>query len=196
MNLKAIRSESRFRLGDESKPYLWSDKWLDKTINESEREACIRARLIEDKSSNVTSIDITTTEKRYALSPLVIDVLSVELESNPDVEISGWTLTETEIVFSDYPKADDVLLMTVIRMPLNEMDSDASLPEIRGQYHELLIDWVEHRAFSVIDADKFDPNRSAIALDRFEKSFGKRFDANVQRKHRQKVRHVVRMNPF
>ena len=86
MKLKAIRQEARFRLDDEVRPYFWKDEWLDAAINEAEREACIRARLIEDNSSNVTSIDIVTTEKRYELSPLIIDVLQ-RATPRPDADV-------------------------------------------------------------------------------------------------------------
>ena len=109
MKLKAIRQEARFRLDDEVRPYFWKDEWLDAAINEAEREACIRARLIEDNSSNVTSLDIVTTEKRYELSPLIIDVLAIEMASRPGCNIAGWTLTESERVLDNYPSSSDTL---------------------------------------------------------------------------------------
>jgi hypothetical protein len=196
MNLAAIRKEARFRLKDESKPYFWKDEWLDARINEAEQEACIRARLIEDNSSVASSIDVTTDALRYELHPSVIDVLAAEYASNPGVPVTVWTLTETELVFSEPPKAADVLLMTVIRMPLDEMSSDTDTPEIRSHHHIRLIDWIEHRAYAVKDADAFAPGESEKALERFEQSFGRRPDANVQRKHREKTGRVVRMNAF
>ena len=196
MNLAAIRSEARLRLKDEAKPYLWSDEWLDQEANEAEREACIRARLIEDKSSIATSIDLTTDALRYELHPSVLDVLAAELASRPGVPVTGWTLTETELVFAELPKADDVLLLTVIRLPLGEMADDDDSPEIRTHHHLRLVDWIEHRAYAVKDADAFAPGESANALVRFERSFGQRQDANVQRKQREKTGRVVRMNSF
>lgn len=196
MNLAAIRVESRLRLKDDAKPYLWSDEWLDQAANEAEREACIRARLIEDVSSVASSIDLTTDALRYALHPSVLDVLAAELASNPGATIAGWTLTESEMVFAEFPKAADVLLMTVIRLPLKEMSCDDDTPEIRSHHHLRLLDWIEHRAFAVKDADTFAPGESANALARFEQSFGQRPDANVQRKHREKTGRVVRMNSF
>ena len=196
MNLGTIRAEARFLLKDESKPPFWKDEWLDRAINEAEQEACIRARLIEDKSSTITSLDITTTEKRYKLDARIIDVLAIELECNPGVEISGWTLTESELLFDDYPKADGVLLMTIIRLPMNDMEAKSDEPEIRRHHHMRLLDWVEHRAYNVKDADSFAPGESEKALARFEISFGKRPDANVQRKHREKTGRIVRMASF
>ena len=196
MNLSAIRDEARFRLKDEARPYFWKDEWLDGAINEAEREACLRARLIEDSSEILTSIDLKTTNKRYDLDPRIIDVLGCELDSHRGSAFIGWTLTESELVLADYPGADDTLLMTVIRLPMEEMTNDDDAPEIRSHHHIRLVDWVEHRAYAVKDADKFSPGESDKALARFEQSFGRRPDANVQRKHRAKTGRVVRMNPF
>lgn len=196
MNLEAIRDEARFRLGDDVKPYFWKDEWLNKAINEAEREACLRARLIEDNSSNVTSLDITTTEKRYELSPLIIDVLSIELVSRPGCEIAGWTLTDTELVLDKFPSTDDTLLMTVIRFPLADMENEADQPEIRSHHHLKLVDWVEFRARMVNDAETFNPVKAQESEAAFERSFGKRPDANVQRKTREKSGRVVRMAHF
>jgi len=196
MYLSAIRTEARVRLKDMVKPYFWSDEWLDQAANEAEREACIRARLIEDSSSIASSIDLTTDELRYELHTSVLDVLAAQLASNPGVFVTGWTLTENELVFTELPKAADVLLLTVIRLPLNEMCNDSDTPEIRGHHHIRLIDWIEHRAYAIKDADAFSPGESANALARFEQSFGRRPDANVQRKQREKTGRVVRMNSF
>lgn len=196
MNLAAIRDEARFRLGDETRPYFWKDEWLNDAINESEREACLRARLIEDKSSDVTGIDIVTTERRYELSPLIIDVLSVELASRPGCAIAGWTLTDTELVLDSYPSSNDTLLLTVIRLPLCSMENDSDKPEIRAHHHIGLVDWVAYRAYMVQDADTFNPVKAQEYAAAFELSFGRRPDANVQRKTRDKTGRVVRMNRF
>ena len=196
MNLAAIRAEARVRLKDDAKPYLWSNEWLDQAANEAEREACIRARLIEDVSSIASSIDLATDALRYELHQSVLDVLDAELESKPGSTVAGWTLTESEIVFSEFPKTADVLLMTVIRLPLKEMSCDDDTPEIRSHHHLRLLDWIEHRAYAVKDADTFAPGESSNALARFEQSFGQRPDANVQRKRREKTGRVVRMNSF
>lgn len=146
--------------------------------------------------SNITSIDIPTTEKRYELDPLIIDVLCCELQSSPGHDISGWTLTESELLFADCPTSNDVLLMTVIRFPSSPMENDEDCPEIRSHHHIKLVDWVEHRAYSVKDADRFAPGEAEKAEFRFEQSFGRRPDANVKRKQRAKTGRVVRMNPF
>lgn len=196
MNLVAIRSEARFRLKDEAKPYFWSDEWLDKAINEAEREACIRARLIEDASGALSSIDITAGETRYTLDERILDVLSCELESRPGSAFERWTLTDSDLVLADAPTADDVLLMTIIRLPMNDMEADDDKPEIRQHHHIRLIEWVLYRAYSIPDTDGFDSIGSDKALATFEQSFGARPTANVQRKHREKTGRVVRMANF
>lgn len=196
MNLEAIRKEARYRLKDLAKPYFWSDEWLNSVINEAEQEACIRARLIEDDSSEAARLDISTDEKRYALHTSVIDVIACELESRPGAPFSAWTLNESDLVLNELPSSDDTLLMTVVRMPLNPMGRDKDDPEIRPHHHLNLVDWVEYRAYSVRDADRFDPDGAARGYARFEATFGERPSANVQRKHRRKTPRVVKMNPF
>lgn len=196
MNLAAIRKEARYRLKDNGKPHFWPDEWLDSYINEAEQEACIRARLIEDDSSEAARLDISTDEKRYVLHQSVLDVIACELESRPGVPFSAWTLNEHELILDEPPASDDTLLLTVIRMPLNPMARDTDEPEIRLHHHRNLLDWVEYRAYSVHDADRFDPDGAARGYARFEASFGERPSANVQRKQRRKTPRVVQMNHF
>lgn len=196
MNLLSMRTECRYRLGDKASPPFWTNEWLDSSYNEAERESCIRGRLITDVSSAITSLDLTTTEKRYELDSRIIDVLDCELEANPGVTITGWTLTESEIVFDDYPNANGVLLMTVIRLPLNDMSDDKDEPEIRSHHHVRLIDWILYRAYMVQDADTFNPVKAQEYLALFEQSFGRYQTANVQRKHREKHGRIVRMAEF
>lgn len=196
MNLKAIRDEARRRMRDEAVPPMWSDPWLDSAANEAECEACLRAHLIEDATSRASSIEVTTDEKRYPLHESVINVIACEWASNPGVQVFGWTLTETDLVFDEYPRKADTLLMTVDRMPLRKMESACDEPEIRSHHHVKLIDWIEHRCYGVKDSDYFSPGESEKALMRFEQSFGIRQDANVERKHRRKHAPVVRMATF
>ena len=196
MNLAAIRKEARFRLKDMAKPYFFTDEFIDSAANEAVQEACIRARLIEDDSSEAARIDITTDAKRYRLHGSVIDVIRCEIEWRPGIPFIGWDLNESDLILDDYPSADGVLALTVIRTPLAPMEKDDDEPEIGERHHRNLIGWIEYRAYSVPDADLFNPNGAALGYARFEAEFGKRPDANVQRKHRRKSPRVVRMNPF
>ena len=196
MTLGDLIASARVELNDTAQPQFWSDAWLTEAINEAEREACVRARLIEDSSSVASSLDIDTATKRYPLHPSVLDVLEVNFESDPEKQVPQWTLTETDLSFYAYPKADETLLLTVIRMPLSPMASDGDTPEIRSQHHAKLIDWVKYRAYSVQDADAFDQQGAAKAFASFERSFGPGQTANVQRKHKRKSARVVAMGVF
>lgn len=195
MNLRALRDKSRSLLGDEAKPYFWSNQWLSDAINEALREACIRARLIEDESSIASSIDIEAGVKEYDLHPSVIDVLSATLESTGK-PASGWTLSDRTIRFFDAPRKDDVLNMRVVRLPMRPMDQDEDCPEIRSAHHEKLLDWVLHKAYLVQDADGFDPQASARHLALFEAEFGAKPTANSIRQQRAKTGRVVKMATF
>lgn len=195
MNLEALRSEARLQLGDNAQPYFWANEWLDARINEAIREACIRARLIEDSSSPASSIDIEAGVKEYDLHEAVIDVLEAQFASNDRIA-SGWTLTETKLRFLEAPRYDDTLNMRVVRMPLTDLSDDSDEPEIRRCHHERLIDWVLHKAYLVQDADTFDPAASARHLGLFEAAFGQKHTASAMRQQRDKSPRVVKMGVF
>lgn len=196
MNLAEIRNEARVRLNDIKQPYFVSDEFIDSSANEAEQEACIRARLIEDDSSEAAQINITTDTKRYRLHSSVLDVIGCELDSRPGVQFRGWDLNDSELILDAFPSADGVLNLTVIRTPLETMKADDDEPEISERHHRNLISWIEYRAYSLPDADLFNTNGAALGLAQFEAAFGKRHDANIQRKHRRKSPRVVRMNWF
>ena len=56
-------------------------------------------------------------------------------------------------------------------------------------HHEHLIDWALHRAFSVPDAEAFDPQRAALAEQAFTEYFGPLPDSDLRRITRHDVVH-------
>lgn len=191
MNLGQLRDLARFRLQDVEKPYLWPTDFINAALNEAQQEACMRARLIEDQSSSLTEVDVTTTSKRYALDPRILDVICIERSDG--TKASGWTLTESELVFDDLPNLAETLWLTVIRLPMEDMADDNDEPEIRPALHQKLVDWVLHRCYEVNDADGLNMGASEKYEAQFSRSFGIRQDFNVQRKHRDKGGRTVRI---
>jgi hypothetical protein len=60
MNILDLRAAARLRLEDTvGPPYLWDDAELDGYINQAEREACERAKLIEDDSPLLAAVAVT-----------------------------------------------------------------------------------------------------------------------------------------
>jgi hypothetical protein len=86
--------------------------------------------------------------------------------------------------------------LCVYRYPLAVMVNDDDVPEIHPRHHERLIDWVAKRAFERRDRDTYDPAKSADAENAFVASFGQRFNANQQRKRRERRKDVARYREF
>lgn len=88
MTLQELIAASRARLDDVSvqadgspAPTLWSDPEITGFLNEAEREAAERARLLRDEVTNdVTLIPIVASQPEYDLHPSVFDVDSVRYE--------------------------------------------------------------------------------------------------------------------
>ena len=85
----------------------------------------------------------------------------------------------------------DTLQMEVYRLPMLSL-SDSDTPEIHEAHHEHLIQWALHKAFSVPDADAFDPTRAKMAEDAFTRYFGLQPDSDMRRATRQDVQHYIR----
>lgn len=54
-------------------------------------------------------------------------------------------------------------------------------------HHPHLVEWALHKAFSVPDAEFFDPNRAQIAEAKFIDYFGERPDSDLRRITREDV---------
>jgi hypothetical protein len=52
-------------------------------------------------------------------------------------------------------------------------------PELDEQYHQGLVDWMLHRAYSKQDSETLDLGKAKEHLARFEKRFGERPSASI-----------------
>lgn len=94
LTLADIRRRARSRLDDLNAPYLWSDQELNDCINDTLRDACIRANLVVEDDVAIPftqKADLTWNEK-YSLPSGYLDIQSVYLASRPT-----FTLTRTSI---------------------------------------------------------------------------------------------------
>ena len=88
MNGTALIAEFRDLSQDVNEPYLWDDTFVLGKLNEAEREAADRARLLFDDSTEaVEDIAVTAGMAKYATSHLILDIerafLVVDGESSP-----------------------------------------------------------------------------------------------------------------
>ncbi|MNV63001.1 hypothetical protein D3C71_1555760 [compost metagenome] len=82
------------------------------------------------------------------------------------------------------------------RLPLAALEQDSDEPEIHKGHHRHLVDWALHRAFSVPDADTFDPKRAGDAEAAFAAYFGLPPDSDMRRTTRHDQDHQTTVYSF
>ncbi|MCP4257970.1 MAG: hypothetical protein GY774_10650 [Planctomycetes bacterium] len=178
---------------------LWSLAEWTEYANDAENEACIRANLLIDKSSALTSITIASGTGTYSIDAKILVIKRAKLASGteplvktsrrvldatyPNWEVDSGTVRSwlpdesNKITLYKKPSAGTTLNLMVSRLPLVAMtlaDKLTVSPEIDEQYHEGLLDWMLHRAYSKQDAETLDTGKAKEHLKRFTARFGER----------------------
>lgn len=196
MTLGELKTLFRTLAQDAIKPYLWSDLELTGHANEGEIEACRRAHLLVDSTSEAAQASVSLGESTVLLDARLLFIRRARLQSctvplllrvarTMDDQVPGWenALPSNPVVLIPDlgtglaqlyppPAKDDTLKLTIVREPLNEMVADADRPEIPRRYHRALVDWMLYRAYQKTDTETLDRERSNDALGRFEAEFG------------------------
>lgn len=220
MNIQELIAQARLALADEVEPYLWSDEALEGYFNEAVQEACERALLIQDMSTpSVCQVSVQAGQPVYRLHPSVLKVERASLQGgllhetsieSLDAQLGDWENRSgqpRQFVFLQSvgdgdpglrlvptPRLDAQLNLRVYRGPLQPMalEGRCQTPEIAVRHHPKLINWVARCAFLRPDADGYDRDRAQLHETMFERDFGARPDANVQRKQRDKRPRLVK----
>ncbi|MEG0939718.1 MAG: hypothetical protein RSE32_13560 [Comamonas sp.] len=221
MNLEQLLEASRVALQDQHEPYLWADEVLVGYLNEAVQEACERAKLIEDATTDaVCRIPVIAGRASYALHSSVLEARRIAFNGRVLTETSfqdldahdhAWETrqgTPNRFIFEQAtsaavpvirlvpaPAIDGFLRLTVYRGALKPLivGVETDTPEIADRFHVKLIDWVCRCAYLRPDPDGYDPNKGQTHEALFERNFGARPDANVQRKRRDKHPRIVKM---
>lgn len=222
MTVDDFTAAFRTAVQDLTDPPFWSTEEIVSFLNEAVQEACERAKLIEDRStSTVCTLPIVVGQDTYPLHPSVleikratfngrvIDETSVEEE---DSHSCGWEQREgqprrfiyepasgarpPQLRLVPRPNSSGAIALTVYRGALRPLSACARVdtPELPARYHTRLMHWMMYRAHLKQDADTFDTVKAAEHLGLFEQAFGRRDDANVQRKHRDDSPPLVHSN--
>lgn len=164
---------------------------------------------VDASSIPVCSITLVASTASYAISQNILKIEKVKLSngtkltrtSKADLD-RGWPTWEAaaagtpqywfenglnQITLVPKPSAIDTVSLTVKRLPLTPMTMAAAntdTPEVPERYHYALLDWALHYAYLVPDTDGGDKAQAERFAADFERSFGARPDANVQRKQR------------
>lgn len=210
MKLAEMIQIARIASDDTVAPFLWSDAEWRAYANQAQCEACRRARLIVDSSTqDVTEIALVAGTASYDLDSRVLFIRRAKLNgrsatlkrisyqdldaAHPEWEDASGEpshyVPDFDAKFRPYPTpdVDGLVRLTVIRLPLADMAGDADAPEIAPHYHDGLINWMLYRAFSKPDTETLDKTKVATMLEAFEDEFGKRSTAQdeawLQREH-------------
>ena len=217
MNVEELIAEYRSITDDRAVPYLWSDMDIAGYADDAVNEACERARLIEDRvTSAVCNIALVAGVPDYPLHPSIFFIKRIThngqlLEETSSEKLhTQWQAWETRtgqpqaFVYDQsttlrifpIPKEPGAVKLTVYRLPLASLsaENENAVPEIPVRYHKRLLDWMLYRGYSKQDADTQDVTKAQAYAREFERSFGQRISADVQRKHRDRKPPQVAIN--
>lgn len=207
MEASAILDEVRTLLDDELEPYLWSDATLMLRLNTAVAEVCIRARVIKDSTSAVTSIALVAGTAVYAVDPAVFmvgrarvagerNMLTLTNAKWMDANRPGWDdatwaesgtpefavfdLADHTLRVHPIPADAGTLSMTVWRQPLEseKVESDTDEPAIPANWHGELKHHILFECYSDMDSEKRNPERAAQHYALFEQRVGRRPSAH------------------
>lgn len=214
--IAAFRSDTR----DNTEGFLWSDEDIVRYLNEAVDEAAERAKLIEDSTTaDCCTITLVPGQATYDLHASVIQVKRVTFAGKPlhmsSVEAEdemgfGWENREgpqpqkaivngqaTTITFIPKPTEAGTVSLTVYRTalePLDAADLDGT-PELKAVYHPRLKNWMYRCAYLKRDAETLNEAKAAEHEAMFERDFGPKPSASVQRQRNDRRPPVVRFNP-
>lgn len=202
MTLDDLEALSRQLLQDDKDRPLVSQAQLRFWINEAQKEACLRAKLLYETGTiamlaGTNSLDLTpaTLGKDYFLFDRFYWVeggyplMRSQMESL-DYSINGWQLKtgNPAAYLSDmlprrtriYPTPQEAYTIEYrgYRYPVT-LNHGHEVPEVDSQHHENLTHWLRYRAYSLPDVDLYDAGMSQLALSEFENAFGHRPDADT-----------------
>lgn len=215
MTLEDLIRRFRTMAMDKAHPYLFADEDVIDWLNDAQRQACIRARLLrEDANPAVCEIALAPGQRTYPLHKAVYELINARIvpagggrartvflasrewmdENLPDwrdeqglAEFAIQDDTSIRVVGSI--TAGDKMVIECYRTPLKALANDIDKPEIHEAHHEHLIQWALHKGFSVPDSETFDQQRAERAEDMFARYFGPLPDSDLRRATRVDVVH-------
>lgn len=201
---------------DYTDPYMWEDTDVLAWINEAEREAAIRARLIFDRTTSAyCAISVTAGTARYAVNAKVFDIsrafftdansTRTTLEPRDRTELDrvfsdwrtttekpgGYVFDDTSITLDRLPDTAGTIALEVYRLPAADVTFSTS-PEIAAIHHGELVNWACYKALSTGDFEQIEETqqRANKYLALFEQYFGRKPSADLRRRQRANTPHV------
>lgn len=219
MTLSELLRRFRIEANDKAEPYFNEDEDVTAWLNEAVEEACIRGRLVHEMNNpDVCSIVVGRSISQYPLHDALYEISYLAFDYGDErcaraVEIvspeyldrcycSDWRTMEGRPVYAiqndrsiqlvPAPDEDGTLTLNGYRLPLTAMQNGDDAPEdlFKG-HHVHLVQWALHKAFSIPDAEFFDPSRAELAERKFTDYFGERPDSDLRRMTREDLQQTV-----
>jgi len=213
MTLAELIARYRLEAKDQVAPFFVSDDEVRGFLNEAQREACIRARLIHESSNtSMCNIGVSAGKGTYKHHRALYEITHCGFKLAGDAVRRPVSLVSTEWLDANVrdwrdaagtplyavqkdrtlrlvptPNEDGMLMLEGFRTQLDDLEDKDDEPEINDIHHLHLVQWVLYRVFSIPDADIFDGNRASVAEDAFTDYFGRRPDADLRRSTREDV---------
>lgn len=213
MTLAELIDRYRLAADDRTASPFVGDVDLTRLFNEAERRACLCARLIHEYADpDICTIPVIAGTASYPLHPSLYELdysaflPDAEVRKRPvrlvsqewlDGHVDNWRDAEgdpeygvqadTSIRLVPRPNRTGTFYLEGYRTPKAALAASDDEPEINGQHHIHLVQWVLHRVFSIPDAELFDPNRAAAAEAEFTAYFGPLPDSDLRRVTREDV---------
>lgn len=204
MLVSELLAQFRAQTNDIGVPSLCSDQEFILYLNEAEREACARARLIIDSTTEeICKVQLTAGVQTYPLDDRIIFInrlrtnnhnqpitrIKMEILDNEDplwetrtgrVEKYVIGYQSRSLVFYKTPTVDQEIRMTVVREPLEKMKSLSDSPEILERYHLPLLYWCYFRFYSKLDTEQNNEEYAKKYLGLFDQEFGSKAAASAR----------------
>jgi hypothetical protein len=219
MDFAALEVEFRKQADDATEPYLYSEADLLRWATAAEREACLRAKLLYDETSDFLSIAVTAGVSSYALDARIDRIERVSFTPSGGTaydlaqkgvdfihdqydwqrqtgrpKVAAWL--DRRLIIWPTPTMAGALQMGAYRFPLSAFETETDEPEIPEEHHMALVDWMLFLAYTNKDGETEDSPRAALRNQLFTQHFGERPSADVLRRHREKRRVTTRYGGY
>lgn len=215
MTLEGLIARYRIDSNDKEVPHFVTDSEVAAYLDEAQREAVLRGRLIhESADADVCRIPVVVGQSTYPLHPALYELdhcafkedgqeshCKVALVSTEwlDANVRDWrdaqgkpqyaVQSDKDVRLIPQPAVSGELILEGYRFPLEPLAADKldAEPEIAEAHHAKLVLWALHRAFSIPDSEFFDPSRASLAEGEFTRYFGLRPSSDLRRITREDV---------
>lgn len=215
MTLEDLIARYRTDSNDKRVPPFVTDDEVAAYLDEAQREAALRGRLIhESTDAAICRIPVVIGQSVYPLHPALYELdhcsfkedgqegrCNVALVSTEwlDANVRDWrdaqgkpqyaVQGDKDVRLIPQPTVAGALILEGYRFPLRSLTTEdlEAKPELGESHHAKLVLWVLHRAFSIPDSEFFDPSRANLAEGEFTRYFGLRPSSDLRRITREDV---------